>query len=556
MKYSPSSPSSASPHRSICGLYDHVKTNFTSINSHQILFFIGLIITLAIFLGKLCFTNIYEGEQGLDNYPHFSFYSLKIDLSSLLCHLQRFIVSTLHTDKDDIDAWSKTTSKYGTLHWKSPNEENCRSMAFLFSITCLYSTLNVVFSSLEKKRLVSASATAIHVLACLSYILMSNSWIPVVTVENGRKLVLGRVLEWSITVPFFVILLVQLVNTPVKQRCIHWVPIKQFMAMLIGGFSPLWKGNYRWLVFLFASYLQIGVLLYIHKLMLIMYDNIQAKRDRKLIRSVHYITMCLFLFYPIIWCLGIMTNIIEEETEALLFSVLDFVTKFLFTSILCNLSAQAYDYDLLDYSAHFWKFVKILQVPVFALDESGRITHWNQHMAYRTKLEGKEIIKTRIYKWKNMFGKESIQQISNILTSVLLGEGQTQEKLDILFHTDLKQKEILSANEGKTISPLSKEERKMKGTSSCLCLALNKKIRFNIFVNRMEGLEIPTLIFVGSIDEKIDHGTFLELRNLLQKAYHESPSTLNSNNVQLKKGGCSSSCKIEETKKVLGGRIL
>lgn len=171
---------------------------------------------------------------------------------------------------------SKVSNTYGSLQWNSPNEEHCRSLAFLFSVTCLYSTLNLVFSPLQKKKIASACATAIHVLACLSYVLMGNSWIPVILVENGRRLVLGRILEWSTTVPFFIILLLQLVNSPLKHQYTYWVPFKQFISMLIGGFSPLCRGNYRWIAFIIASCLQIDILLYIRKCILIIHKNVHT----------------------------------------------------------------------------------------------------------------------------------------------------------------------------------------------------------------------------------------------------------------------------------------
>jgi len=196
-----------------------------------------------------------------------------------------------------------------------------------------------------------------------------------------------------------------------------------------------------------------------------------------------------------------MTNVIAEETETLLFSILDFVAKFVFTSILCNLSSRAYNYDLTDYSNQFWNFLKILQVPIFELDESGRIVYWNRHVSDRTRIQAKVIENTGVYKWKHVFGKGTIQQAMNILTSVLLGEGDIKKEIDIGFQINVRNEaDVLMKEQARPYTVLD-------------------KIRFNIFTNRMGEVDIPTLIFVGSLDEIIDHATFIELGYLQREAY-------------------------------------
>jgi hypothetical protein len=33
-----------------------------------------------------------------------------------------------------------------------------------------------------------------------------------------------------------------------------------------------------------------------------------------------------------------------------------------------------------DYSEHFWRFVRVLEVPVFAISTDNRIVYWNSRM--------------------------------------------------------------------------------------------------------------------------------------------------------------------------------
>jgi bacteriorhodopsin len=140
-------------------------------------------------------------------------------------------------------AWASVT-------WEHPVPERLRTNSFLFSVICLYSTLNVIFSPLNKKREVSATATAIHGCGCISYFLMGNNWWPIVTAYNGRPLLTARVVEWTISVPLFVYMLAQLID-PLTYN-VRRAQAKQSLAIILGGVGPMISSPYSWVFFVLS----------------------------------------------------------------------------------------------------------------------------------------------------------------------------------------------------------------------------------------------------------------------------------------------------------------
>jgi len=272
------------------------------------------------------------------------------------------------------------------MTWQHPIPDRLRTNSFLFSVICLYSTLNVIFSPLSKKREVSATATAIHGCGCISYFLMGNNWLPVIATRNGYPLLTGRVVEWTISVPMFTYMLAQLIDPNTYN--VRRAQAKQSLAIIIGGIGPMMQWPFDWIAFTLSMYLQILVLKTMHDYLRQMQRSVKRARDQYMLLFVHLGVMILFLTYPVIWALGICMQRITAETETLAFAWLDFVTKFMFTSMLCNLTTRAYDFDLVDYSEHFWKFMRVLDVPVFALCRDKRVVYWNPRMEDITEVSG------------------------------------------------------------------------------------------------------------------------------------------------------------------------
>lgn len=270
--------------------------------------------------------------------------------------------------------------------WQHPEDEHLRLNAFLFSVVCLYSTLNVIFSPLTKRKDLSTTATAIHACGCVSYFFMGNNWFPVLLTPAGWPLRLAQVVEWSISVPLFLTMLSQLdPATASIRKC----QASQSAAIVIGAMGPLFvNSTLSWGCFVVSMYLQAVVLLRMHSYMVKMRRSVKRPQDKTLLLIVHVGTLSLFCLYPVFWALGPCTQRISSNTETLAFSWLDFVTKFIFTTVLCNLTTQAYEIDLVDYEVQFWNFMRLVDVPVFALSRDKRVVFWNNRMEEATEVRG------------------------------------------------------------------------------------------------------------------------------------------------------------------------
>lgn len=82
----------------------------------------------------------------------------------------------------------------------------------MWSCDCSLLLGTAAFSSRLSGRVkIATTACCIHVLACMSYLMMYYDLMPLVATSNtGRTMVVTRVFEWSVTVP----LLLSLIGTP------------------------------------------------------------------------------------------------------------------------------------------------------------------------------------------------------------------------------------------------------------------------------------------------------------------------------------------------------
>lgn len=271
------------------------------------------------------------------------------------------------------------------LTWAHPEDEHLRLNAFLFSVVCLYSTLNVIFSPLTKRRELSTTATAIHACGCVSYFLMGNNWFPILLSPVTKwPLRLAQVAEWSVSVPLFLSMLSQLDPSTVSIRRSQ---ASQSAAIVIGAIGPVFASPLlSWGCFAVSMYLQALVLRRMHAYLVKMRRSVKRPQDKTLLLIVHVGTLVLFTLYPVVWYLGPCTQTITPSAETLAFSLLDFVTKFIFTTVLCNLTTQAYEIDLVDYEEQFWNFMRLVDVPVFALSREKRVVFWNNRMEEATEV--------------------------------------------------------------------------------------------------------------------------------------------------------------------------
>lgn len=233
------------------------------------------------------------------------------------------------------------------LGWAYPVPESLRAQAFLYSVVCLYSLLHVVFSPVARKRVVSLTATAVHACGCLSYLVMGNDWLPFLYTQDARPVLVVRSLEWAISVPLFLRMLAQLIEPRHKQ--LRKYEALQSLAILLGCLlgpffvaSPVQRVNtyVAWGCFGAACALQVAVLrrynFFFHK----MRGSMGFGRDRTLLGVAHVAIFALFALYPMVWYAGVLSQLISPETETLAFAWMDLVSKFIFTTILCNLTSR------------------------------------------------------------------------------------------------------------------------------------------------------------------------------------------------------------------------
>ena len=266
-----------------------------------------------------------------------------------------------------------------------PIPETLRTHSLLFSVICLYSILNVAFSPLSKKREISLTATFINASGCISYLIMGNSWLPMVYTHDGWPFLFVRSMEWCIAVPMFLRMLAQLID-PKCQGLFYWQAM-QSIALVIGCvISVIIPQPYSTTCFYVGLAVQIHVMYRMNAFLIQMEQSIKGGRDRLMVILVHVGILMLFLIYPIIWYMGIVTHQITPEKETLIFAWLDIGTKFVFTSVLCNLTTRAYDMNVVGCSEQFWRFIRVIQLPVFALSKDRRIVFWNAAMENLTKV--------------------------------------------------------------------------------------------------------------------------------------------------------------------------
>lgn len=291
------------------------------------------------------------------------------------------------------------------LGWDYPVAASLRTHSLLFSVVCLYSILSVAFSPLSRKREISLTATYVHACGCLSYLFMGNAWVPFLHTHDGWPVLVARSLEWCLSVPLFLRMLAQLVadrgadgnaadtdadagadgdgdegqeppQPPSSSRDHHHNKNpsaaaslgrdqrRQVLALLLGTLAGpfLLPHPIAWLCFAAGCVLQAQVLHRIHVLLAAVRATVKDARDEALLAGVHATTLGLFCVYPVIWYLGVLTHAISPETEAQCFAWLDLVSKFAFTSVLCNLTTRTYDLDMVDSAAQFWKFIRVRSV--------------------------------------------------------------------------------------------------------------------------------------------------------------------------------------------------
>lgn len=286
------------------------------------------------------------------------------------------------------------------LGWDYPVAASLRTHSLLFSVVCLYSILSVAFSPLSRKREISLTATYVHACGCLSYLFMGNAWVPFLHTHDGWPVLVARSLEWCLSVPLFLRMLAQLVadrgadgnaadtdadaeadgdgdesqepqaslstrhhnnNNPSAAASLGRDQRRQVLALLLGTLAGpfLLPHPAAWLCFAAGCVLQAQVLHRIHVLLTAVRATVKDARDEALLAGVHATTLGLFCVYPVIWYLGVLTHAISPETEAQCFAWLDLVSKFAFTSVLCNLTTRTYDLDMVDSAAQFWKFIRV-----------------------------------------------------------------------------------------------------------------------------------------------------------------------------------------------------
>lgn len=283
------------------------------------------------------------------------------------------------------------------LGWDYPVAASLRTHSLLFSVVCLYSILSVAFSPLSRKREISLTATYVHTCGCLSYLFMGNAWVPFLHTHDGWPVLVARSLEWCLSVPLFLRMLAQLVadrgadsnavdmdagadgdgdegqeqqeqqpsssrpNNTSAAASLGRDQRRQVLALLLGTLAGpfLLPHPVAWLCFAVGCVLQAQVLHRIHVLLTAVRATVKDARDEALLAGVHTTTLGLFCVYPVIWYLGVLTHAISPETEAQCFAWLDLVSKFAFTSVLCNLTTRTYDLDMVDSAAQFWKFIRV-----------------------------------------------------------------------------------------------------------------------------------------------------------------------------------------------------
>ena len=233
------------------------------------------------------------------------------------------------------------------LGWAYPVPESLRAQAFLYSVVCLYSLLHVVFSPVARKRVVSLTATAVHACGCLAYLVMGNAWLPFLYTQDARPVLVVRSLEWAISVPLFLRMLAQLIEPRHKQ--LRKYEALQSLAILLGCLlgpffvaSPVRQVNtcVAWGCFGAACAVQVAVLKRYHYFFSKMRGSMGFGRDRTLLGVAHVAIFALFALYPLVWYAGVLSQLISPETETLAFAWMDLVSKFIFTTILCNLTSR------------------------------------------------------------------------------------------------------------------------------------------------------------------------------------------------------------------------
>lgn len=314
------------------------------------------------------------------------------------------------------------------------------SVAFISSIFVYFST------PYSNRKILMGTSCAIHLLAAISYLLMHGNLIPQVILNSDmeKPYVMLRPFEWLISVPLMITLIGELVRAPPRE--IETAKFRTMAVMITGGLGPLFRYPWNYVLFTVSCAYHVYVMYKIHEL----FDSIRSKLDstfeRRKVFLLNFVLLTLFSAYPIVWVLSVELRWLSLEMEMIIFSGLDMSAKILLTSILGNLSATAYELDLVSYPAEsMLQFVEGLQLPTFALTINGGIVYWTLEMERLSKVKLSNF-KPYIYASKNselpsIFdfilpeSKEIVDDLLNKNNSTELADNRRAKKVSLKFRS-------------------------------------------------------------------------------------------------------------------------
>lgn len=191
----------------------------------------------------------------------------------------------------------------------------------------------------EKKasRLYHGITVAVTGIASIAYLSMALGF-GVMENEDGRPFFYARYMDWSVTTPLLIMdlgLLAGFATSDIFVVCVF--DVMMIAAGFLGGFIHFTHGDEtaKWAYFILGMLFFIPVVKALLSGMMVKAASMPTER-KNTFSTLAWLTAVMWAFYPLAWiaCEGL--DAVSSDTELILYTILDVISKSVFGVILLN----------------------------------------------------------------------------------------------------------------------------------------------------------------------------------------------------------------------------
>jgi len=214
-----------------------------------------------------------------------------------------------------------------------------------FFVMFLIVSASRMTSNHAMKKHVTSLVLYVNSVACLTYIYKLTYGVPQLSTMRGAAPVMFplRLVEWFFTTPIIISLLSCHLKRTKANLAIKRAALLSDWFMIISGFFEQRYADPLGAIWLVASCVSFMVLMHNFSLL---FKNVTSSLlydvDRRTLRIVHHATIFVWSVFPIVR-LSAVAGLIEQETEEILFTALDFGAKLIFTLSVLLINFTVFD---------------------------------------------------------------------------------------------------------------------------------------------------------------------------------------------------------------------